>query len=276
MIPLLHERRQGDRREPGLSDTPVEALAADLAEGIARGEVEILFQPQVRIADGRVTAAEALARWEHPRAGALGADLLFAAAERGGLEKALSAHIQARALAAAAGWPEHLGALSLAINVTAGDLAHADFAEALLERVAASGLSPSRLTVEVTETALIADLPAAAAQLDAVRASGVRTAIDDFGTGYASFAYLKALPLDRLKIDKSLVADVATSERGRAVVRGIVALAHALGLDVVGEGVETEGQRDALAAEGCESYQGFLCAGALDAAELAALVARSW
>ncbi len=270
--PTPPDRRLADRREPGTPDTPVEVLATDLPQAIARGEIAILFQPQVRIADGRITGAEALARWEHPAHGGLGADLLFAAAERGGLELALSAHVQCLALSSAAGWPGSLTGLDLSLNVTAGDLAQPEFASALFDRIGATGFAAERLTIEITETALIANLHAAAAALDRVRAEGVRVAIDDFGTGYASFTYLRALPLDRLKIDKSLVEDIATSRRGRAVVRGMVTLAEALGLAAIAEGVETPAQRDILAAENCGWYQGFLCAGALDAAALARLI----
>ena len=243
---------------------PIETLAVDLHRAIERDEIAVLFQPQVRIADDNITGAEALARWDHPVLGPLGADLLFAAAARADLGLALSGHIQKVALAGAAAWPRSLAELDLSLNITAADVARAGFARAFLARVDASGVAAERLTVEITETALITDLPAAADVLSALRAAGVRVAIDDFGTGYASFAYLKALPLDRLKIDRSLIGDIAELARGRAVVRGIIAMADALDLAVIAEGVETRAQRDCLAAERCGWYQGFLCAGALD------------
>lgn len=255
---------------------PIATLAVDLHRAIERDEITLLFQPQVRVGaqegDDRIVGVEALARWDHPQLGSLGADPLFAAAERADLGLALSDHIQRLALASAAAWPAALAHLDLALNITAADIARAGFADALLARVVASGFAAARLTVEITETALIADLEAAAAALERLRASGVRVAIDDFGTGYASFAYLKALPLDRLKIDKSLTHDIAASPRGRAVVRGVIAMADALGLAVIAEGVEIEAQRAALAEEGCGQYQGFLCAGPLDVAALTRLV----
>lgn len=272
-LPPPPDRRRTDRRDSALpSATEIERLAAELPRAIARHEITVLFQPQVRIADDRITGVEALARWDHPALGALGADPLFAAAERSAGESALSAHIQARALAVAAAWPDALSRLGLALNVTAGDLMAERFAEALLDRIAASGFAPGRLTVEITETALITDLPGAAAALDRLRDAGVAIAIDDFGAGYAGLGYLRGLPFDRLKIDRSLVADIADSARGRAVVRGIVALAGALDLSVVAEGVETAAQRACLAEEGCGWYQGFLCAGALDTASLVELL----
>ncbi|WP_374943021.1 EAL domain-containing protein [Sphingomonas sp.] len=255
---------------------PIATLAVDLHRAIERDEIAILFQPQVRIGTNdcgdRITGVEALARWDHSLLGPLGADLLFAAADRADLGLALSDHIQALALTRAAAWPTALAHLDLSLNVTAADIARAGFADAVLARVAASGFAPARLTIEITETALITDLAAAAETLATLRAAGVRVAIDDFGTGYASFAYLKALPLDRLKIDKSLAHDIVGSPRGRAVVRGIIAVADALGLAVVAEGVETQAERDLLANERCGHYQGFLCAGPLDDAALIDLV----
>ena len=274
--PLRNDRR--DRRL-WLQDTPavpIEALAADLHKAVERDDISVLFQPQVRIGDhpggDRITGVEALARWEHPLLGSLGADLLFAAADRTDIALALSDRIHDLALAAAAAWPGSLAALDLSINITAGDIGRADFAPALLARVAASGFAPGRLTVEITETALITDLAAAAGALQALRDAGLRVAIDDFGCGYASIAYLKALPLDRLKIDTTMIADLADLPKARAVVRGIIALADSLELGAIAEGVETRAQRDVLAAECCGWYQGFLCAGALDSVALARLV----
>jgi EAL domain-containing protein (putative c-di-GMP-specific phosphodiesterase class I) len=253
---------------------PIATLAVDLHRAIERGEIAVLFQPQVRLSDGAITGVEALARWDHPQLGSLGADTLFAAADRADLGLALSDQIQTIALAGAAAWPATLAGVSLSLNVTAADVGRTGFAETLLERVGNSGFAPGRLTVEITETALIADLDAAAVALASLQAHGIRIAIDDFGTGYASFAYLKALPLDTLKIDRSLARGVVGSDRDRAIVRGIVAMADALGLSVIAEGVETETERDLLAAEGCDAYQGFLCAGPLDAAALADHIAR--
>lgn len=237
-------------------------------------EVDVLFQPQVSLATGIIVGVEALARWEHPDQGAIGAEQLFAVAERAGLGPALSAHVQALALSRAAAWPSSLDALRLSVNVTADDLARADFAAMFLDRVAASGFPVARVTAEVTETGLIARLDQAAAQLATLREVGCQVAIDDFGTGYSSLAYLKALPLDYLKIDRALTQDIAGSPRDRVIVRGVIGIARGLGLTVIAEGVETAEQRDLLAAEGCDLYQGFLCAEAVDTAALARLVAE--
>lgn len=250
----------------------LDALAVDLHHAIARDEIDILFQPQVSVAGGRIEGAEALARWRHPRLGSLGAEALFAAAARADLQLALSEHIQSLALTQAAAWPASLAGLRLSVNVTAGDVMRPGFAAALLARVAASGFSPDRLTLELTETGLLADVRLAAASLERVRAGGCRIAIDDFGAGYSSLAYVKALPLDYLKIDKALVEGVTPGSRDARLVSATVAMAKAMELSVIAEGVETLEQLAILAAAGCDEYQGYLCAPPLDAEALARLV----
>lgn len=250
---------------------PVDALAVDLRRALDAGEIELRFQPQVAVATGVIAGAEALARWRHA-SGEIGAEMLFAAAERAGLELALSEHVQRLALAEAARWPASLHGLRLSVNVTAADVARAGFADLFLDWVDASGFPRRRLTVEITEGGLIGDLGEAARLLAELRTAGCRVAIDDFGTGYSSLAYLKALPLDYLKIDRKLTQDIAGSARDRVVVRGVIDMARSLGLAVVAEGVETQEQLELLAKEGCQFYQGFLCAEPLTADALAALV----
>ena len=250
----------------------IAALADELPAALDRGEIDILFQPQVEIASGRITGVEALARWPHPRLGEIGAEALLAAAAHGGRATELSTYLQRRALTIAAAWPAALAHLHVAINVTAADIAEVDFARHLLDRIDASGIARSRITVEVTESGLIADLLVAARLLEGVRAAGCRVAIDDFGTGYSSLAYLNALPVDYLKLDKALTSGITGAARDRVVVRGVIDMARSLGLAVIAEGVETAEQRDLLAAEGCRLYQGYLCAPPLDSGALARLV----
>ncbi len=259
---------------PG-SGPSIESLIGDLRRGIERGEIGVLFQPQVAVATGQITGVEALARWQHPQHGEIGAEPLFAAAERAGLSGVLSEHVQRRALTIAAHWPRSLAALRLSINVTAGDVGRPGFGESLLRWVDATGFPRRRLTLEITESGIMADLSEAAALLSDLRTAGCRVAIDDFGTGYSSLAYLKALPLDYLKIDKKLSHDITGSPRDRIVVRGVIDMARSLGLAVVAEGVETEAQLDLLAKEGCQYFQGFLCSPPIDVPALAALV-RDW
>jgi len=247
-------------------------LAIDLHRAIATGEIDVLFQPQVEVASGRIVGVEALARWTHGKLGALGADALFAAADRADLGIALSDHLQALTLARAAAWPRALSALRLSLNLTAADVSRAGFARTFLDRVDASGFPRGRLTVEVTETGMIQELAPAASLLAELRGAGCRVAIDDFGTGYSSLAYLKELPLDYLKLDKALVVDIAGSPRDRVVVRGVIDIARALGIAVIAEGVETPQQLALLAAEGCGFYQGFLRAGPVGEAALIEMV----
>ena len=246
----------------------IEALAVDVHLALARNEVRLRFQPQATIDTGTLVGVEALARWEHPRLGWLGAGTLLAAAERAGLGLALSDHIQRAVLECASAWPPALSSLRLSLNLTAGDLARPNFADSFLAHVDASGFPRGRLTLEVTETGLMADIDAAAALLAEFRGAGCRVAIDDFGTGYSSLAYLKALPIDYLKIDKALAQDITGTDRDRVVVRGAIDMARSLGIAVIAEGVETEEQRALLAAAGCALYQGYLFAEPLDEAAL--------
>ncbi|NJC33435.1 EAL domain-containing protein (putative c-di-GMP-specific phosphodiesterase class I)/GGDEF domain-containing protein/DNA-binding response OmpR family regulator [Sphingomonas jejuensis] len=248
-------------------------LEADLREALAGDGIEILYQPQARLPDGAIVGVEALARWRHPTLGLLGAETLFAAGEGAGLSLPLSNLLQRRAIEGAVAWPPALQHLTLSINVTAADVAQPDFDERVLALTDETGFPRHRLTIEVTEGDLIADLAQAADLLAKLRAARCRVAIDDFGTGYSSLAYLKALPLDYLKIDKRLAQDIAGTTRDRVVVRGVIEMARSLGLRVVAEGVETAEQLALLAAEGCTSYQGYLCAPPLSTDELVTLVA---
>lgn len=252
----------------------LDRLAVELHGALARDEIYVLFQPQVDLAHNRITGVEALARWDHPTLGAIGAEQLFAAAARADLGRALSAQVQRLALDGATRWDAALDHLRLSVNVTAADLARPGFTETLLAGVDASGFPRGRLTIEMTEGALIGDLDAAAGWFETLRAAGCRMAIDDFGAGYSSLAYLQTLPLDYLKLDRTLIRDLEANLRAREVLSGIIGIAHRLDLSVIVEGVETEVQRDLLSELGCDSYQGFLCAEPIDDAMLTTLVRR--
>ncbi len=248
-------------------------LEVDLRSALTGNEIELLYQPQISVPTGRIVGVEALARWRHPRLGELGAETLFAAAERSDYLVQLSQHVQRQVVAEVARWPASLAHLRVAINITAVEMAAPAFAEGFLALIDEAGVPRPRITVEVTETGLIEDLNVAADLLAALRAGGLRVAIDDFGTGYSSLAYLKALPLDYLKIDKRLSQDISGSVRDRIVVRGVIDMARSLGLAVVAEGVETAEQLSLLAREGCNFYQGYLSAPPLDLPALEAMVA---
>ncbi len=257
---------------PSTAPAGDDPLAVDVHLALTRGEIAVLFQPQARVADGGIVGVEALARWRHPALGELGAEALLGAADRAAIGVALSEHIQRAVLGCVAGWPAALAELRVALNLTAADLARPGFAETLLAHVDASGVARERLTLEITETELMGDLDAAAIVLAALQAAGCRIAIDDFGTGYSSLAYLASLPIDYLKIDRSLVAEIAGEARAQVVVRGTIDMARSLGLTVIAEGVESGEQRAALAAAGCALYQGFLLAPPLDEAALVAMM----
>lgn len=239
-------------------------LEADLLAALDRNEIELLYQPQFGADDDALVGAEALARWEHPLLGRIGAGALFAIAERADHVAQLSHHIAARAVAEAAHWPDPL---RLSLNVTPADLAAGNFADDIAAVVTAVGFTPERLTLEITEQALLTDLDRSARALDKLVDIGIRVALDDFGAGFCNFRYLKILPLHYLKLDRSMVDGIAEDARDLAVLRGIIAMAHALDLTVIAEGIETEEQRALIAREGCAFYQGFLRAKPMDAGE---------
>ena len=247
---------------------PAAQLEADLLAALDRGEIEVVYQPQYSLPDDRLIGAEALARWQHPQLGRIGASALFAIAERADHLAPLSRHIAEQALGEAALWPSDM---RLSLNVTPADLAAASFARELLAMIAATGFAPGQLTLEITEHVLLAELERSAAMLGDLRGSGVRIALDDFGAGFCNFRYLQILPLDYLKLDRAMVEGIADAPKDLAVFRAILAMSKALGLKAIAEGIETQAQRDLIASEGCEFYQGFLKAAALDTHDFAAL-----
>lgn len=269
------ERRSGRRLlwadgavvRPGHSAAELET---DLLGAIDRDEIEILFQAQFALVGNALVGAEALARWNHPRLGRIGAVALFALAERADHVAQLSHHIARKALAAAAGWPP---AVRLSLNVTSADLAAASYAETILGLVGASGFPAGRLTLEVTEQAIIGDIGEARRILGVLAAAGIRIALDDFGAGFCNFRYLKLLPLHYLKLDRAMIDGITSDARDLAVLRGIVAMAGALGLEVIAEGVEEEAQAALVAREGCAAMQGFLRARPMRAADFLAFAA---
>ncbi|HEX6410059.1 MAG TPA: EAL domain-containing protein [Sphingomicrobium sp.] len=242
-----------------------------LAAVIAHQQIAVVFQPQINPVTGEVHGAEALARWDR----VAGAEQLFDRAAAAGLSERLSRLVQHKALRAAAAWEGPLRRLQISINLLPDEIAQDGYVDWLLDEVRAVAIDPKRVTIEVTENALLSDLETVAVHLDRIRQAGLKVALDDFGTGYASLAYLGTLPLDALKIDRGLIARIGTSERDRIVVRSIFSLARDLGLQVIVEGVESTAQLVLLADWGCDLYQGFLGAGALDEIELARFVAVS-
>jgi EAL domain-containing protein (putative c-di-GMP-specific phosphodiesterase class I) len=220
---------------------------------IAHEQVDLHFQPIIDIRKGVIVGAEALAR----SAVARDPESLFARATSAALGERLSRVVQRKALRSASIWEGALKNLGISINLLPADICRQGYERWLLDEIAAAGIDPHRITLEITETALLSDRESVAARLATMRADGVRIAVDDFGTGYASMAYLTSLPLDTLKIDRGLIGDIARRERDRIVVSGMIRLAHELGLQVVVEGVETAEQLELIRDWGCDFYQGF-------------------
>jgi EAL domain-containing protein (putative c-di-GMP-specific phosphodiesterase class I)/GGDEF domain-containing protein len=256
--------------EMTLPGRPAQQLEADLLAALDRNEIEMLFQPQYACDGGELVGAEALARWQHPQLGRIGAGALFAIAERADHVEQLSRHIAGAALKSAAGWPDRL---RLSLNITAADLAAGSFANSIAEAIAKAGFSPDRLTLEITEQSLVSEVERSGERLRQLADLGIRIALDDFGAGFCNFRYLKLLPLHYLKLDRSMVEGVADSARDLAVLRAITAMAQALDLRVIAEGIESEDQRHVVAAEGCHAWQGYLGAKPMSAAQFTLLVA---
>ncbi len=239
---------------------------------LSRREVVIHYQPQYDVATGAMIGVEALLRWQHPELGLLGAGPLVTAARAARLECELTEHAHSVALAEVAGWPKALAKLRVSLNITAADLGDPEFASRFAAMARRARVDPDRLTLELTEQAMLSDPASAADQLAQLRALGCAIAIDDFGTGYSSLSLLARLPIDYLKIDSGFTRSIDGSDRDRIVVRAIVDLARGLGLLVVAEGIENESQLVRLAELGVASWQGFLRAGPVPGDALPALL----
>lgn len=248
---------------------------AMVKSALERDEVRIFYQPQYAMQSGAMVGVEALLRWQHPELGLLGAGPLVTAARAARMECELTEHAHRLALNEAAGWPSKLSHLRLALNITAADLGDAGFVSRFSAMVAEAGIDPARVTLELTEQAMLSDPSSAAAQLEKLREGGSTIAIDDFGTGYSSLSLLARLPIDYLKIDSGFTQTVDGTDRDRIVVRAIADLAKALGLQVVAEGVEKEKQLTRLAALGVGYWQGFLRSSPVPGEELPALLAAN-
>ncbi|EAQ29970.1 hypothetical protein NAP1_04320 [Erythrobacter sp. NAP1] len=254
---------------PGnLPGVKASALEQDLLRALDRREIEVLFQPQFSCRTGAVVGAEALSRWQHPSLGEIGARDLFAIAERAALVAPLSRHVVARALEDAASWPHDL---TISLNITPEELGDPRFAADFAESIAKSQIEPERLMLEITEDLLVRNIEQASAALNALRTLGFRTALDDFGAGFCNFHYLRALPLDAIKLDKIMVDGIPGDTKALAVLRAIMALAKALDLAIYAEGIESDVQRATIKAEGCDYWQGFLRAQPMKSDDVIAL-----
>jgi len=251
-----------------LYDTGNLALISELRHAIAADQLVLHYQPKVRVSDGSVEAVEALVRWQHPTLGLIYPDRFIPLAEQTDLIDGLTGWVLTAALTEMGSLPPAWAGLTVAVNVSARNLARPDFAEqvvAILDRV---GVSPERLIVELTETGLLADPDRAARVLAELASAGVLASLDDFGQGQTSLGYLSQLPVHELKIDKSFVFDMLVEPAHAAIVRSIVDIGHNLGCKVVAEGVETEDVLAGLRAAGCDVAQGYLFARPMPAERL--------
>jgi predicted signal transduction protein with EAL and GGDEF domain len=244
-----------------------------LREAVEERQFVVHYQPIVDLADGRVVAMEALARWSRPGVGLVAPSGFIPVAEQTGLVRAMGVQLLRSACEAASGWTS--GApVDLAVNLSPRQLQDPLLVGMVELALRDSGLDPARLVFELTESHILDDGVETLDRLARLRALGIRLAIDDFGTGYSSLGYLEHLPVDILKIDRTFIVDLPTSPRRAALVRAIIAMSGALGLTTIAEGVETADQLRILRALGCDQAQGFHLSGPVDAREGATLLAR--
>jgi EAL domain-containing protein (putative c-di-GMP-specific phosphodiesterase class I) len=236
-------------------------LRADLERGLEHEEFVVLYQPVVDMQTQRLISVEALVRWQHPRDGLLGPHHFIAAAEANGLIVPLGRWVLREACAQLAQWrataPDAAG-LHVNVNLSARQFQYAGLVDDVSAALADAGVDPASLTLEITESMLMADIETAKATLHALRRLGVRLAIDDFGTGYSSLSYLKQLPVDVIKIDKTFVDEVHVDDDDVALVDAVAGLGQALKMQTVAEGIETGEQWDTLRRLGIDHGQGYL------------------
>ncbi|GGY24436.1 EAL domain-containing protein [Pseudoduganella albidiflava] len=236
-------------------------LESRLWQALEQREFELYLQPQIDLPSGAVIGAEALLRWHHPELGTVGPDRFIPIAEESGLILPLGEWVLQRAIGLLGHWQTvGLGHLRLAVNLSARQCQGHGLLAQLDGMLADAGVDPALLELEITESAAMQDPERSRALLQALRARGIRVAIDDFGTGYSSLSYLKLFELDRIKIDRGFVKDIESDPNDAAIVSATISLAHALGLEVIAEGVETMAQADFLRAHDCDEAQGYLFA----------------
>jgi EAL domain-containing protein (putative c-di-GMP-specific phosphodiesterase class I) len=251
------------------------AFESQLHRAIERAELRLEYQPQIDLASGEVVALEALFRWQSHEFGLVMPEDMIPIAEETGMIVSLGEWVLREACRQSVAWIEAgQEARSIAVNVSQVQFRRDDFVDVVTRAIEATGLPPGLLELELTESVMMRDTETAVARIRQLRAMGILIALDDFGVGYSSLSYLRRLPLDTLKIDRSFVRDVEEQGGGRVtpIVEPIIALAHSLGLRVVAEGVESQGQLAKLRRLGCDRAQGFAIARPRPAAELVPLL----
>ena len=240
-------------------------MEQDLRKALPAGEFELHYQPVVNLASNEISGFEALIRWNHPTKGMISPAAFIPLAEEIGFIVPMGEWVIRQACATAAQWPDHL---HIAVNISAVQFRSPGLMQVITDALAASGLDPARLEIEITETVLLHNKEATLAVLHQLRELGIRIAMDDFGTGYSSLTYLQSFPFDKIKIDRSFVKDITENSGSLNIVRAVAALANGMGMTATAEGVETKEQLDSIASEGCTEMQGFLFSKPLPAREI--------
>jgi len=246
-----------DLRE-AMRDNDRTTLETDLAAAFTADELDVAYQPILRCSDGSVVGVEALLRWASPERGSVSALTMVSVAEQSGLIIDIGAWILERACRDRGRWLDRGTALDVGVNVSARQLMNWTFPSVVSRILKSTGMDPTALVLEITENVFIEDIERASAVLADLKELGIRLALDDFGTGYSSLAYLRRLPIDVVKIDRSFIDDIGLAPSGATIVAAVTDLAHALGYAVTAEGVETARQNEEVVALGCDFAQGFL------------------
>ncbi len=240
-------------------------MEQDLRKALPAGEFELYYQPVVNLANSEISGFEALIRWNHPERGIVSPAAFIPLAEEIGFIVPIGEWVIRQACVTAARWPGHL---RVAVNISAVQFRNPGLMQVVVEALAASGLDPTRLEIEITETVLLHNREATLAVLHQLRALGIRIAMDDFGTGYSSLTYLQCFPFDKIKIDRSFVKDITENSGSLNIVRAVAALANGMGMTATAEGVETKEQLDQITSEGCTEMQGLLFSQPIPAHEI--------
>ncbi|KRR24705.1 diguanylate cyclase [Bradyrhizobium lablabi] len=240
-------------------------MEQDLRKALPAGEFELHYQPVVNLASKEISGFEALIRWNHPAKGLISPATFIPLAEEIGFIVPMGEWVIRQACATAAQWPDNF---HVAVNISAIQFRSPGLMQVIVSALAASGLAPTRLEIEITETVLLHNKEATLALLHQLRELGIRIAMDDFGTGYSSLTYLQSFPFDKIKIDRSFVKNITEDSSSLNIVRAVAALANGMGMTATAEGVETAEQLHSIASEGCTEMQGFLFSKPLPAAEI--------
>jgi EAL domain-containing protein (putative c-di-GMP-specific phosphodiesterase class I) len=257
--------------EPSMHSIALDRIDLEerLRRAVERGEIVVHYQPIVSVVDGAIVGAEALARWEHPDRGLVLPDAFIPMAEETGLIAGIGREVLTIACRDASAWTAYDAGFQVSVNLSARQLSTEAIIDDVRAALESAALSPSRLTLEITESVLLADTSMTIDRLSRLKALGVRLSIDDFGTGYSALSYLRSFPLDELKIDRSFVRSMRDDPRVARLVGAIVQIGSALGLETVAEGVEHQDEADLLRTFGCDRAQGFLYSKPVAAAVLA-------